>query len=198
MPPGPMPGVTAPPTREKKRGGRPTLLTEELITKIVKHLDELAFFETACCLEGIPPPTGREWLVRGKRARRDGKAHLKSEALYAKFSAAVDGANGRVEQKLIAGIAVHGKRDWKALAWVAKAKFPQHFGTQPTAVVVDTEERQLEDGTIEQTTTIAVQRPPGDDADLTDDDYADAAAFLLKRKRLRQAQARQGGASENG
>lgn len=195
MPPGPMPGVPAP---NRRKVGRPSLLTDELTAKIVKHLDELAFFETACMLEGVPQKTGRDWLLRGQRAIREGRAHLKSEAPFAKFSDAVHGALGRVEQKLIAGIAVHGKRDWKALAWVAKAKFPQHFGTQPTAVVVDTEERQLEDGTVEQTTTIAVQRPAGDDADLTDDDYADAAAFLLKRKRLRQAQARQGGASENG
>lgn len=190
MPPGPMPGVTAPPTREKKRAGRPTLLTEDMIVRIVKHLDELAFFETACGLEGIPPPTGREWLIRGKRARRDGKAHLKTEAIYAKFSAAVDAANGRVEQKLLAGIAVHGKKDWKALAWVAKAKFPQHFGTQPTAVVVDTEERTLEDGTVEETTTVSMQRQAGGDPELNDDDYAEAAAFLLRKKRLKQAAAR--------
>jgi len=161
-----------------------------LIARIVKHLDELAFFETACCLEGIPPPTGREWLMRGKRARRDGKSHLKTEAIYASFSAAVDAANGRVQQKLLAGIAVHGKRDWKALAWVAKAKFPQQFGTQGTAVVVDTEERTLEDGTVEQTTTVAMQRPAGGDPELDDEDYAEAAAFLLRRKRLKQAAAR--------
>lgn len=192
-----MPGVP-PPNRRGQGGGRPSVLSEELTARIVKHLDELAFFETACVLEGVPAATGREWLLRGGRAIRQGKAHLKSEQLYVKFSEAVHGALGRVEQKLLAGIAVHGKRDWKALAWVAKAKFPQHFGTQPTAVVVDTEERQLEDGTVEQTTTIAVQRPTGDDADLTDEDYADAAAFLLKRKRLRQAQARQGATGENG
>ena len=196
MPPGPMPGV--PPAGGKRGRGRPTLLTEELIARIVKHLDELAFFETACGLEGIPPPTGREWLIRGKRARRDGKAHLKTEAIYANFSAAVDAANGRVQQKLLAGIAVHGKRDWKALAWVAKAKFPQQFGTQGTAVVVDTEERTLEDGTVEQTTTVAMQRPAGGDPELDDEDYAEAAAFLLRRKRLKQAAARQGTTSENG
>ncbi len=188
MPPGPMPGV--PPAGGKRGRGRPTLLTEDLIARIVKHLDELAFFETACCLEGIPPPTGREWLMRGKRARRDGKSHLKTEAIYASFSAAVDAANGRVQQKLLAGIAVHGKRDWKALAWVAKAKFPQQFGTQGTAVVVDTEERTLEDGTVEQTTTVAMQRPAGGDPELDDEDYAEAAAFLLRRKRLKQAAAR--------
>jgi len=192
-----MPGVTAPPSR--KRGGRPTILTDELTAKIVKHIvDEAAFFEMACVLEGIPAFTGRDWLLRGKRARRDGKDHLASEALYARFSSAVEVARASLKAKFTAGILVHGKKDWKAIAWVAKAMFPQEFGTQPTAVVVDTEERQLEDGTVEQTTTIAVQRPAGGDDGLTDDDYADAAAFLLKRKRLRQAQARQGGASENG
>ena len=72
---------------------------------------------------------------------------------------------------------------------MAKAKFPQQFGTQATAVVVDTEERTLEDGTVEQTTTVAMQRPSGD-PDLNDDDYAEAAAFLLRRKRLKQAAAR--------
>jgi len=195
MPPGPMPGVP-PPNRRGK--GRPSALTEELTARIVKHLDELAFFETACVLEGVPAATGREWLLRGGKAIREGKAHLKSEALFAHFSSAVHEALGRVEQKLLAGIAVHGKRDWKALAWVAKAKFPQHFGTQPTAVVVDTEERQLEDGTVEETTTVSMQRQPGGDPDLTDEDYAEAAAFLLRRKRLKQAAARQGVTGENG
>ncbi len=175
MPPGAMPGVPAPNRRNK--GGRPTLLTDELTARVVKHIDEAAFFETACVLEGIPAQTGRDWLLRGKRAIRDGKAHLKSEALYARFSAAIH----------------------KALAWVARAKFPQHFGSQAQTVVVDTEERQLEDGSVEETTTVATSTPRGEplDADLTDDDYAEAAAFLLRRKRLKQAAARGPGGPEN-
>lgn len=197
MPPGAMPGVPAPNRRNK--GGRPSTLTDDLTDKIVKHIEEAAFFETACVLEGVPASTGKEWLLRGRKAIRDGKAHLKSEAPFARFSAAIHKALADFEKKLTAGILVHGKRDWKALAWVARAKFPQHFGSQAQTVVVDTEERQLEDGTVEETTTIATSTPRGEplDADLTDDDYAEAAAFLLRRKRLKQAAARGSGGPEN-
>ena len=195
MPPGPRPGVPAP----NRRAGRPSTLTDEIAAKIVKHIEEAAFFETACVLEGVPAATGREWLLRGKKAIREGKAHLKSEAPFANFSSAVYRALSEFEKKLTAGILVHGKRDWKALAWVAKAKYPHHFGDKPTTIVVDTEERQLEDGTIEETTTVATSTPRGEplDADLTDDDYAEAAAFLLRRKRLKQAAARGPGGPEN-
>ena len=193
MPPGPMPGVPRPGTR-----GRPSAISDEITAKIVKHIEEAAFFETACVLEGVPAATGREWLLRGKKAIRDGKAHLKTEAPFANFSAAVYKALSEFEKKLTAGILVHGKRDWKALAWVAKAKYPHHFGDKPTTIVVDTEERQLDDGTVEETTTVSMQRQPGGDPDLTDEDYAEAAAFLLRRKRLKQAAARQGVTGENG
>lgn len=194
MPPGPMPGVPRPGTR-----GRPSAISDEITAKIVKHIEEAAFFETACVLEGVPAATGREWLLRGKKAIRDGKAHLKTEAPFANFSAAVYKALSEFEKKLTTGILVHGKRDWKALAWVAKAKYPHHFGDKPTTIVVDTEERQLEDGTVEETTTVATTAPRGEplDGNLTDDDYAEAAAFLLRRKRLKQAAARGSGGPEN-
>jgi hypothetical protein len=197
MPPGAMPGV--PPPGHRNKGGRPTLLTDELTARIAKHIDEAAFFETACVLEGIPAQTGREWLLRGKKAIRNGNAHLKSEAPYARFSAAIAEALARFEKLGTAAILAHGKKDWKATAWVMKAKFPNHFGSQAQTVVVDTEERQLEDGTVEETTTVATSTPRGEplDADLTDDDYAEAAAFLLRRKRLKQATARGPGGPEN-
>lgn len=181
MPPGPAPGAP------RRWRGRPSTLTPELTERIVAHLMEFAFFETACNLEGVPAATGREWLLRGKYAWRDGKAHLKTEAPFAEFSAAVDRALSETEKQLGKGILFHGKKDWKALAWLGKAKFPHHFGDHPTTVLVDTEERQLEDGTVEETTTVSVARHGGDSPDLTDDDYAEAAAFLLRRKRQRLA-----------
>lgn len=197
MPPGAMPGVPAP---NRRKVGRPTALTDELTARIVKHIDEAAFFETACVLEGVPAATGRDWLLRGRKAIRDGKDHLKSEAPFAKFSAAIHKSLADFEKKLTGGILVHGKRDWKALAFVARAKYPQHFGSAAQTVVVDTEERELPDGTIEETTTVATTGAPrGEplDVELNDDDYAEAAQMLLRRKRLKQAQAR-GDKDENG
>lgn len=187
MPPGPQPGVPPP---FKRKMGRPTALTAELTARIVAHLMEFAFFETACALENVPAETGRDWLRRGKRARKEGRAHLKTEEVFANFSTAVDQALADTAKQLGKGILFHGKKDWKALAWLGKAKFPQLFGDKPSAVVVDTEERQLEDGSVEETTTVSMTRPAGDGStDLTDDDYAEAAAFLLRRKRLKQAAA---------
>lgn len=203
MPPGPMPGVPAPPSRKKRRG-RPTTLTDAIILAFKKHLARGAFFDMACAMEGIPLPTAKEWLFRGKKSRNEGRGDLPTEEIFAKFSSTVESAIAKYDATAVQTIAKHGKADpkqWQALAWILKSRSPARFGTSARGIVVDTEERTLEDGTVEQTTTIAMSGGQGGNAgldpDLNDDDYAEAAAFLLRRKRLKQAAARETPGTEN-
>lgn len=197
MPPGAMPGMPAPHLRKKK--GRPSALTDELTEKFVKHMEGGAFFSMAAALEGIPGKTAAEWLIRGKKARNAGRADVKSEAVFARFSVAIEAAAAKFNVLALGAITKAGQKDWKALAFIVRARMPGLFSASQ-GVIVDTEERQLEDGTVEETTTVSVGGKPRNadlDPDLTDDDYAEAAAFLLRRKRLKQAAARGPGGPEN-
>lgn len=140
--------------KEKKPGGRPSGLTQEVHDRIVAAVRAGNFFETACRFAGVAEQTGREWLARGlgnHSSRGNGPA-------YAAFADAVKKAEADAEaEKLLTihkaakgGTEVKTKvttkynpdgsvrevveekqlqsPEWTAAAWYLERKHPARWG----------------------------------------------------------------------
>ncbi len=147
--------------------GRPTTLTPEVQALIIKYLRLGNYLEVAAALVGIGRSTVFEWLRRGTR---------EESGIYRDFLLAARQAQGEAEATDLARIQMAATKDWRASAWRLQHRFPARWAGGGPDLEAE-----------------VVRAPDELDAaatDLTDDDYAEAAAFLLRRKRARLAAAR--------
>jgi transposase len=147
--------------------GRPTALTPEVHALFVKYLRLGNYIEVAAALVGVGRSTVFEWLRRGAR---------EESGIYRDFLMAARQAQGEAEATDLARIQAAAGKDWRASAWRLQHRFPSRWAATS------------EDGDAD--IACAPEPAVASECDLTDDDYAEAAAFLLRRKRARVTAAR--------
>lgn len=122
----------------KRRGGRPTLLTEELADELVRLLSAGNYDETAAKAAGVAPRTFREWLQRGLSLRD-------ADEPYRQLRRRVDEARAKGEATHVARIAKAAQDgDWKASAWYLERAHPERWG-KPGARPIPRERDELEE-----------------------------------------------------
>lgn len=106
----------------RDRGGRPTLLTDEVAERIANLLAAGNHDEVAARSAGVAPRTLREWLHRGlSSAARDEP--------YRRLRARLDEARANGEASHVARIArAAADGDWKASAWFLERSYPSRWG----------------------------------------------------------------------
>jgi hypothetical protein len=95
--------------------GRPIKLTDELEQTICNAIVDGATYAAASEAAGIAYSTFNEWM-KDERPR------------FLKFSEAVRQANARARTELIRQIKQHGRKDWRALAWILERRFKDEYG----------------------------------------------------------------------
>lgn len=166
-----------------QRLGRPTALTPELAEQIVRFVRHGNYLEVAAAAAGIARSTLFDWLRRGARETR---------GPYRDFSVALRVAQAETEATDLALVALAARKDWRAAAWRLQHRFPARWGGAQAAdgpVEVDAPTSSSGASAVSQT----CEEPSA----LNDEDYAEAAAFLLRRKRARSAAARDTGAGSS-
>lgn len=118
----------------KSKGGRPSKLTPEVEAKILAHLETCCYRWAAARLAGISTQTFYNWIKAGERQER-GK--------YRSFLDKVEAAEAEAQRRLLLGIQVQGKDDWKALAWLAEHRFPRDFGMKLQLLLQDEREKDV-------------------------------------------------------
>lgn len=130
---------------------RETNLTAEVYDAIVDHVRKGASFKDACDLVGVPIPTGREWLARGR-----GTSDRPQSAIFASFALAIKKAEQEAKQEAIATIrtaatgfviekqkitlsdkdglkeeaTTEQHKSWQAAAWYLERKYPHEWGAK--------------------------------------------------------------------
>lgn len=94
---------------------RPSKLTNETEKAICDAIRDGATYAAASEAAGIAYATFNEWM-KDERPR------------YVKFSEAVQEANGQARTELIRQIKQHGRKDWRALAWILERRFKNEYG----------------------------------------------------------------------
>lgn len=90
---------------------RKTKLTAETTAKVVQAIKLGATYELAAKYAGIAESTFYAWMKE-----------------HPEFSEAVHAGEGNAAVVWLAKIEQAGADDWRALAWKAERRFPQHFG----------------------------------------------------------------------
>lgn len=153
-PPATPPGPSAPP---KSKGGRPPKFSPDLAEKLVEHVREGLFLETAASLVGLPVQTVRAWLRFGANS---------PASKYGGFHSAVRRARADAEVALLAGMKSRAEGDasggWKERAWRLERLDPRKYG--PRVIVefrslvgefLDHLEQGLDAETFEKVLTLA-------------------------------------------
>jgi hypothetical protein len=110
------------------RAGRPTKLTPELHTEIVRTIKAGNYIETAAAMAGVNRDTLREWVRQGIR-RGNGKYHA--------FALDVEQAMAHAEVMDVLGIRKAGEREWTARAWLLERRFPDRWGKRGSEVTIN-------------------------------------------------------------
>jgi hypothetical protein len=112
---------------------RPVKLNGTLIKKVCENILTGATYQASAVAAGISYDTFNEYR-KGAKAALEKKAEKRSELdnLLIEFSEAVERANAELQISLLKGIKTKGKRDWKALAWIAQNRFPSDFSERKT------------------------------------------------------------------
>lgn len=123
-PPGPTP--TKLDGTEKKNGhdrGRPPKFDPVLASKLVEHVREGHFLETAANLVGLPVQTVRAWLRTGANSPR---------SKFANFSSEVRKARAEAEHTILGDMKARAAGDasggWKERAWRLERLDPRKYG----------------------------------------------------------------------
>ena len=94
---------------------RPCKLTDEVELDICNAIADGATYAAASEAAGVAYSTFNEWM-KDTRPR------------FVKFSEAVTRANGRARAELVRDIRKHGRKDWRALAWILERRFKPEYG----------------------------------------------------------------------
>ncbi len=113
-------------------GGRPTLLTPQIIEDARRILPTVMYMEAVGDYLGIERTTWRVWLKRGSvEARRLRKPNAKSkpsESLYLEFFNTVKKALAEGEIHDAGVIKKASAEQWQAAAWRLERRFPDRWG----------------------------------------------------------------------
>ena len=114
--------------RGKRKVGRPTVLTVEIIDAITGFIYAGAYIETACAAAGLPKSLYYEWLKLGakrKKATDDDKKLI--DPLYEQFTDAIKKAVVDAELKDLIRVDKAAERTWQAAAWKLERKYPSRW-----------------------------------------------------------------------
>lgn len=109
---------------------RETILTKQLQETICKYVQGGATLPHAAAAAGVSWNTVKDWAKPGNVEREP----------YASFAAAVDDAKAKWATGAAMQITGHGKRDWKALAWMLERRFPNEYAPPSQRVELKYEE----------------------------------------------------------
>lgn len=107
------------PRKPKRKMGRPSKFTPEIVEQILSTVRAGNYLETAAAAAGINQDTLRDWMRRGARAGK-GKFH--------DFSEAVRKAQASATARDVAVIGKAATEQWQAAAWRLERKFPAQWG----------------------------------------------------------------------
>ena len=96
----------------KKKVGRKTRLTEQVQREICGHVNAGAPIPYAANASGVPWPTVRDWLKKGRAG----------EQPYADFVAAIKEAKAKWVTGAVRRVNRAGKKNWKADAWMLERR----------------------------------------------------------------------------
>ena len=77
--------------------GRPTILNQQVINKVVENTLKGISIESICALSGISPRSYYDWIKQGKQDIEDGV-----ESVHALFAESVQAAIAEVEERMLA------------------------------------------------------------------------------------------------
>jgi transposase len=117
----------------KAKPGRPLKLNQEIQDKICDAIRAGNYIETASAYAGVSKDSLYRWLKRGAREKqrleKDSKAKVdKKEALFVRFSDAIEKALADAEVRDVALIGKAAEDQWQAAAWRLERKFPNRWG----------------------------------------------------------------------
>jgi len=124
------------PGKPKRRPGRPTKCTPELIEKFAGYMGDGLYFEDACDLCHVTRRTGYRWLEWGEEAIEEADGNLdcvpEEKRLYAEFCHTV---RARAAAAIARNAALVQQRaeddhpgDWRAAAWFLEHRRPDTWG----------------------------------------------------------------------
>ncbi len=116
-----------------RRGGRPPILTEELIETIRMFVAAGNYIETAAACSGVHKDSIYEWLKRAKIARKaiangEEKSLSPHDELCVQFSDAMRKAVADAEARDLAIIGTAATTQWQAAAWRLERRNRERWG----------------------------------------------------------------------
>ena len=103
-------------------GGRPSIITTELVTTITDSIRGGNYAEIAATQAGVLPQQFHEWMQKGtgENAREP----------YREFADGMLQACAESEKKAVDAIQARYSGDWKSAAWWLERRFPKRWGKQ--------------------------------------------------------------------
>lgn len=98
--------------------GRRSKLTRDLESRLLHLVRYGVPLEVACHGAGVEGRTIRIWRRRA----------AEGDKRFAEVCMKIDKARAEVQANMLVQIRAHGKKDWRALAWVLERAFGEHFG----------------------------------------------------------------------
>lgn len=101
--------------------GRPSIISNEIITRIEESLLAGNYIETACAHAGISRDTYYEWKKRGEESEE--------ENLFSLFADTIKKARAESEARNVFNIQkAANSGTWQASAWWLERSFPERWG----------------------------------------------------------------------
>ena len=110
--------IVAPP--QPNRGGRPSLMTEEVRDRLCSALADGNHFDTACSYAGVGYSTFRGWLVEAQKPNPDPR--------LLEFLEVITRAMHEAEFYAVKSVKDQMTKDWRAAIAFLERRFPQKWG----------------------------------------------------------------------
>ena len=111
--------------------GRATKFNKATQSKILRALRTGATMVAAAAKGGINKSTLYDWLEKGRLEKEAAAARgVEPAGAFAEFADAVMRARAESEVLHLENIAVAGRKDWRAAAWILEKRFPQAYGNK--------------------------------------------------------------------
>ena len=113
---------------ERKKTGRPTILTETKMKAITDLLERGNTYTASARAVGINPTTLSKWVRRGKELSMLSRELDETERSFVEFAHAVEKARATAEIRAVEKIRQAGDSSWQAAAWYLERANPQDWG----------------------------------------------------------------------
>lgn len=113
---------------ERKKTGRPTILTETKMKAITDLLERGNTYTASAKAVGINPTTLSQWVRRGKELSLLSRVLDDTEQTFVEFSQLVEKARATAEIRAVEKIRQAGDSSWQAAAWYLERANPQDWG----------------------------------------------------------------------